>query len=84
MSWGFRPALPLADVSDLGGMSGGLCPPIVCVCVLCSIERLFDELTESAYLALDPLQVAKSGVVNVSDECQRDPKSLFSLIYVHR
>jgi len=54
------------------------------VCVLCSIERLFDELTESAYLALDPLQVAKSGVVNVSDECQRDPKSLFSLIYVHR
>jgi len=53
-------------------------------CVTCSIERLFDELTESACAALDPLQVTKSGVLSVSAECRRDAKSLYTLIYVCR
>jgi len=53
-------------------------------CVLYSIERLFDELSESACSALDPLQVSKSGVLTVNAECRRDPKSLFMLVYVHR
>ena len=52
--------------------------------VLCSIERLLDELSESACLALDPLQITECGMLTVSAECQSDPKSLFTLIYVQR
>lgn len=51
---------------------------------MCSIERLFDELCASACLAMDPLQVTKCGTLTVTPECQRDPKSLFTLIYVRR
>ena len=55
-----------------------------CVGMLCSIERLFDELSELTCSALDPLQVTKSGVLTVAAECRRDPKSLFALIYINR
>ena len=56
----------------------------MCPRVLCSIERLFDELSESACSALDPLQVSKSGILTVNAECRRDAKSLFALVYIHR
>jgi len=57
---------------------------VVWPCVRRSIERLFDQLSESACSALDPLQVTKSGVLTVNAECRRDPKSLFMLVHVHR
>ena len=57
---------------------------IVVACVLRSVERLFDELSELACLALDPLQVTKSGMLTVTAECGCDAKSLFTLIYVRR
>jgi len=49
-----------------------------------SVERLFDELRESSYMALDPFVVTDRSAVTVTAECQHDTKSFYSLIYMRR
>ncbi|XP_050966834.1 gametogenetin-binding protein 2 [Labeo rohita] len=54
-------------------------------CVGCrrSVERLFSQLTDSGYFALEPLTVGSSGVLSVTRACLADPRKLYTLFYVH-
>lgn len=54
-------------------------------CVGCrrSVERLFSQLTDSGYFALEPLTVGSSGVLSVTRACITDPRKLYTLFYVH-
>ncbi|XP_051552341.1 gametogenetin-binding protein 2-like [Myxocyprinus asiaticus] len=54
-------------------------------CVGCrrSVERLFSQLTDSGYFALEPLTVGSSGVLSVTQACLTDPRKLYTLFYVH-
>lgn len=54
-------------------------------CVGCrrSVERLFSQLTDSGYFALEPLTVASAGVLSVTRACLSDPRKLYTLFYVH-
>ncbi|XP_062844304.1 gametogenetin-binding protein 2 isoform X2 [Trichomycterus rosablanca] len=54
-------------------------------CVGCrrSVERLFSQLTDSGYFALEPLTVGSAGVLSVARACLADPRKLYTLFYVH-
>ncbi|XP_072517465.1 gametogenetin-binding protein 2 isoform X1 [Salminus brasiliensis] len=54
-------------------------------CVGCrrSVERLFSQLTDSGYFALEPLTVGSAGVLSVTRACLADPRKLYALFYVH-
>ncbi|XP_066517774.1 gametogenetin-binding protein 2 isoform X1 [Hoplias malabaricus] len=54
-------------------------------CVGCrrSVERLFSQLTDSGYFALEPLTVGSAGVLSVTRACLADPRKLYTLFYVH-
>ncbi|MCJ8748563.1 hypothetical protein PDJAM_G00166140 [Pangasius djambal] len=54
-------------------------------CVGCrrSVERLFAQLTDSGYFALEPLTVGSAGVLSVARACLADPRKLYTLFYVH-
>ncbi|KAI4879644.1 hypothetical protein NFI96_016149 [Prochilodus magdalenae] len=54
-------------------------------CVGCrrSVERLFSQLTDSGYFALEPLTVGSAGVLSVTRACLADPCKLYTLFYVH-
>ncbi|XP_051523579.1 gametogenetin-binding protein 2-like [Myxocyprinus asiaticus] len=54
-------------------------------CVGCrrSVERLFSQLIDSGYFALEPLTVGSSGVLSVTRACLTDPRKLYTLFYVH-
>ncbi|KAG9281698.1 gametogenetin-binding protein 2 isoform X3 [Astyanax mexicanus] len=54
-------------------------------CVGCrrSVERLFSQLTDSGYFALEPLTVGSAGVLSVTRACLTDPRKLYALFYVH-
>jgi hypothetical protein len=53
------------------------------VICLCSVERLFSDLVESGYPALEPLVVNADASVSVTPEYQERAKSLASLFHVH-
>lgn len=54
-------------------------------CVGCrrSVERLFAQLTDSGYFALEPLTVSSAGVLSIARTCLSDPRKLYTLFYVH-
>lgn len=54
-------------------------------CVGCrrSVERLFAQLTDSGYFALEPLTVGSAGVLSITRACLADPLKLYTLFYIH-
>ncbi|TRY57205.1 hypothetical protein DNTS_003285 [Danionella cerebrum] len=54
-------------------------------CVGCrrSMERLFSQLPDSGYFAMEPLTVCSSGMLSVTRACLKDPRKLYTLFYVH-
>lgn len=59
--------------------------PQLVPCVGCrrSVERLFSQLTDSGYFALEPLTVSSAGVLSVTRACLTDPCKLYTLFYIH-
>ncbi|XP_076867798.1 gametogenetin-binding protein 2 isoform X2 [Brachyhypopomus gauderio] len=62
---------------------GALAQLVPCVGCRRSVERLFSQLTDSGYFALEPLTVGSAGVLSVTRACLADPRKLYALFYVH-
>ncbi|XP_035383474.1 gametogenetin-binding protein 2 isoform X1 [Electrophorus electricus] len=62
---------------------GALAQLVPCVGCRRSVERLFSQLSDSGYLALEPLTVGSASVLSVTRACLADPRKLYALFYVH-
>lgn len=56
----------------------------MCVCLLLSVERLYEQLRKTGYPAMEPLVIKPDGNLTIKEDHFEGPRLLCALLHGHR